>query len=136
MKVSVVYYSRTGQTRRFIEKLSQEVPDLKMFEIKSGEEEFNKPYVLITPTYRFGGVPEEVEEFLNKEGNANSVVAVVSSGNKNWGIENYAVSGDKISKMLNIPLLHKFEMRGSESDVKQVKKELIKLNILEKDEKY
>lgn len=134
MKVAVVYYSRTGQTRRFVEKLNQELPDLEMFEIKSGEEEFNKPYVLITPTYRFGGIPEEVEEFLNSERNANSIVAVTSSGNKNWGIENYAVSGDKISKKLKIPLLHKFEMRGGESDVKKVKEELIKLNILEKDE--
>lgn len=128
LKVAVVYYSRTGQTRRFIEKLSQEVPDLEVFEIKSGEEEFSKPYVLITPTYNYGSVPEKVETFLRQGANSENMLAVASGGNTNWGKDNFCMSGYLISEKFKVPWIRKFELQGSSKDVQVVKEEIIKLN--------
>lgn len=128
MSVAVAFHSRTGQTRRFIEKLCEELPSLEAIEIDSGWEKVDKPYVLVTPTYRFGNIPEEVEDFLETLENAENIVAVVSSGNMNWGRDRFAMSGDKISKWMNVPWLHKFELRGNTQDLEIVKEELIKIN--------
>lgn len=128
MNVAVVYYSRTGQTARFIEKLSEELPQLKVVEINSGWEKIDTPYVLFTPTYQFGNVPEEVEDFLESPVNANNIVGVVSSGNTNWGKDKFAMSGEKISRKMRVPWLHKFELRGGESDVRLVKEEILRIN--------
>lgn len=128
MRVAIAYYSKTGQTRRFIEKLSKELPDLAITEIDSGWEKLESPYVLITPTYKYGSVPEEVEDFLETPENAKNITAVISSGNTNWGRANYAMAGSKISESLRVPWLHKFEMQGNSKDLKRIAEEIIKIN--------
>lgn len=135
-KLVVVYYSRTGQTKRFVEKIGEELPDTKFYRIKGSElkEVVNSPYVLITPTYMQGNVPEQVDDFLEEDGNYNKLVAVVSSGNKNWGSDLFAGSGRKISNKYSVPLIHQYEMRGNRSDLEKVISELNKLNKQLKDE--
>lgn len=128
MHVAVVYYSRTGQTKRFIEKLSEELPDLEIIEIDSGWEKVETPYVLITPTYKYGSVPEEVEDFLETPENTENIVAVVSSGNTNWGRANYGMAGHTVSKSLGVPWVHRFELQGGNKDLQKVKEEIVKLN--------
>jgi protein involved in ribonucleotide reduction len=72
-------------------------------------------FVLITYTNGFGAVPQEVQEFLGKHNH--NLVGVSASGNKNWGKDLFAKSGDKISQQYNIPLLHKFELSGTDNDL-------------------
>ncbi|UXU70541.1 class Ib ribonucleoside-diphosphate reductase assembly flavoprotein NrdI [Mammaliicoccus sciuri] len=75
-------------------------------------------YILITPTYNFGEVPEEVNAFL--ENHNKDMIAVMSAGNRNWG-QNFAKSGETISKKYNVELIGKFEMMGTQSDVEVLK---------------
>lgn len=119
MKIKVVYYSRTGQTKRFIEKISDRIPELGIYRIQTGGELCEHPYILITPTYNFGEIPEEVEKFLVSGNNMDNITSVISSGNKNWG-DQFAASGNKVSEWQNVPLRHKYELRGNEEDVKKV----------------
>ena len=96
--------------------------DFNSFDIE--EREANNKCVLITPTYSFGEVPEEVEKWL--EHNADKVVAVVSSGNKNWG-NRFGRAGLKISNRLEVPLLMRFELKGSQEIADRLKEKILEI---------
>lgn len=109
----IVYYSFTNNTLAFVEKYFE---DYDPMSIEEGS--VNCPFLLITPTYDFGQIPEVVEEWLDE--NHQHMVGVVSNGNRNWG-ELYARAGDLISDSYNVPLILKIELRGNEEDSNIIK---------------
>lgn len=109
--MKVVYYSLTGNTESFASKFS----DSLTLEQAQGIAE---PYVLFTPTYNFGEVPQPVREFLDN--NEAYLRGVVAFGNRNWGAK-FAQAGDVISELCGVPLLRKVEMRGTEKDYEYLK---------------
>lgn len=110
--ICIAYYSFTGQNRRFIEKTQKKIR-IECININS-KSKVDKRFILLTSTLGFGQVPDEVKKFL--ENNHKNMIAVVSSGNRNWG-SNFAKSGDAISEQYNVPLINKQELSGSEKDV-------------------
>lgn len=116
----IAYYSMTGNVRRFVSKLS----DFECVDITKNpliEEDF----ILITSTYGFGKVPNKVVKFL--ECNKERLSAVASSGNKNWGEQQFARSGDLIAESFKVPLLLKFENSGFPQDVELFKERVLEL---------
>ena len=107
--INVIYYTLSGNTESFARKLTDEPLDIK--DVKRT----NQPFVLLTPTYKFGQVPDIVSEWLKD--NHTNMVGVVSFGNRNWGSEFFGKAGDIISEMYNVPLVRKVELRGTEEDV-------------------
>ncbi|MBP0724693.1 class Ib ribonucleoside-diphosphate reductase assembly flavoprotein NrdI [Bacillus sp. RG28] len=105
----IVYSSMTGNVKRFVNKVN-----LPSIQIKDGLE-VEEPFVLITYTTGFGNIPDNVERFL--ENNSHHLKAVSASGNKNWG-NLFAASADKISNQYKVPVLSKFELAGTNRDVK------------------
>lgn len=114
----VVYDSLTGNVERFIHKISNN----KVVKV-SEDLIVNEPYILITFTTGFGMIPISTRTFLYK--NSNYIKGVACSGNRNWGA-NFGKAGDDISRELNIPLLLKFELSGTEEDVKVFNQEVNK----------
>lgn len=118
----IVYASKTGKVKSFINKLG-----MRAVEIQDGLK-VQEPFVLITYTIGFGQVPEEVQSFL--KGNHTYLRAVISSGNRNWG-SNFGKAADIISQSYrladgsNVPLLHKFEMAGTNKDVEIVRNRIL-----------
>jgi protein involved in ribonucleotide reduction len=104
----VVFDSKTGNVRRFIEAL-----DIEAIQI-SDSLIVNEPFVLVTYTTGFGLVPPSTTKFL--ESNHIYLQGVAASGNRNWG-DMFARSADKISSMYGVPIIHKFEMSGLPRDV-------------------
>ena len=104
----VVYDSLTGNVARFVDKL--QLPSVRISERLI----INKPFVLVTYTTGFGEVPSSTLEFLKR--NNQRLIGVAVSGNRNWG-QFFARSGDIISNMYNVPLIHKFELHGTPQDV-------------------
>lgn len=102
----IVYYSKTNNTERFVNKL-------KTPSVTINDYDGVQKFILITPTYFFGQVPQEVNDFLDTY--ADNMVGVISSGNRNWG-ENYGKAGEKISFLYDVPLLHKLELSGNKKD--------------------
>lgn len=109
----IVYFtSKTGNTKRFVDKLdcpsTPIIPSLRMI----------RPFILVVSTYArndgSGAVAPQVINFLNN--NRHLMLGVISGGNKNFG-KHFAYAGDVISQKCNTPLLHKFELFGSEEDV-------------------
>ncbi len=66
-----------------------------------------------------------MEIFLAKRNRA-YIRGVASSGNRNWG-QNFAKAGVVLSQMLNVPLLHQFELAGWEKDVEKFVQEVARV---------
>lgn len=107
----IAFYSMTGNVRRFI-KNSGIGEQYEVCEIRAGnkDEPVDEPFILVTSTYGYGAVPAEVESFLRV--NHQKMLAVASSGNRNWGAH-YAMAGEHISNEYSVPLLLKFELHGT-----------------------
>lgn len=110
----VYYDSRTGNVARFIEKVKA-ATGWDFQKIQEGESAMERGH-LITFTTRFGEIPESTRQFLAESGSY--IDTVSSSGNRNWG-RNFGVAADQISAQLGVPILIKFELSGTEEDVKQ-----------------
>ncbi|TBL80456.1 class Ib ribonucleoside-diphosphate reductase assembly flavoprotein NrdI [Paenibacillus thalictri] len=111
----IAYDSKTGNVRRFVEKLN-----MRMVQIED-KMTVDEPFVLITYTTGFGQVPPKVMSFLQK--NCNNLIGVSASGNRNWG-EGFARSADHIAKLYRVPVLSKFELSGTQQDVERFKQEV------------
>ena len=110
--MQIVYYSFANNTKRFVNKLDTELEIVTIDDYNRTEQ-----FILITPTYNYGSIPDSVSHFL--ELNGSKLLGVISSGNKNCG-DVFAQAGNKIASLYDVPLLHKFEMSGNEKDVKIV----------------
>jgi len=119
----LVYFSSvSGNTRRFVEKLGRPADRIPLH-AKDDPLTATEPYVLVVPTYGGGNgqgaVPKQVIRFLNDEGNRSLIRGVIGAGNTNFG-EAYCLAGDIISAKCRVPHLYKFEVFGTEDDVRVV----------------
>lgn len=120
--LDLIYFSSvTRNTERFISKLTWDMGTIHTIPYQPGQEAPTptSPYILMCPSYgdaRRGHVPPQVRKFLSLEENRNLAVAVVGTGNINFGTE-YAYAADAISSKLQIPILYKLELAGTTADV-------------------
>ncbi|WP_027122313.1 class Ib ribonucleoside-diphosphate reductase assembly flavoprotein NrdI [[Mycoplasma] imitans] len=130
-EMRVVYFSsKTENTKKFCDKLG--LPATRIPISLNEEIEVDFDYVLICPTYSGGlndfkgAVPRQVIKFLNKLQNREHCVAVVASGNTNFG-ETYGLAGHVLRAKLKVPLLHIFELIGTKYDEELVRERIQKL---------
>lgn len=98
----------TGNVKKFISKTGFRSVQLTETLI------VDEPYILVTYTIGIGEVPQKTVNFLRQ--NNKHLIAVAASGNRNWG-SNFAKSADVIAEKYNIPLIHKFELAGTNKDI-------------------
>ena len=110
MRTKILYYSRTGNIKKFLDKLKYD--NIQQIEQGLIVEE---PFVLLVSTIKFGEVPIEYKRFLRD--NPKGMIGVSGSGNRNWG-SNFAIATDKVAKKFNVPIINKFELSGNKHDVK------------------
>lgn len=103
----IVYDSMTGNVEKFVEKLQMKY--IKIYD----ELVVNEDFVIITYTTGFGEVPKSVSDFLSR--NHQHLRGVASSGNKNWG-DSFGLAADKIAQVYDVPIILKFELRGTKGD--------------------
>lgn len=113
----VVFDSKTGNVRRFCQRLSE----MGVYSVFLDDYDGQTSYVLVTFTTKFGQTPETTDRFMISH--HKNCRGVVSSGNRNWG-DFYAKAADNISEAFGVPVLHKFELFGMKSDLEKVKKEV------------
>ena len=120
--IDVVFFSNiTGNTERFVNKITTTGNKIKI-PIKGNDFILPvNPFVIITPTYGDsegkGMVPHQVKKFL-KQFNQN-LLGVISAGNRNFGKE-FGLAGDIIAYKFKVPLLYKIEIAGLPTDVEEV----------------
>ncbi|MFV0395764.1 MAG: class Ib ribonucleoside-diphosphate reductase assembly flavoprotein NrdI [Coprobacillaceae bacterium] len=115
--MKVVYYSVTGQVKRFIQKL-----DMDVYQIDNDMPcvEINEEFVLIVPTYD-EEMTTVVNTFLDYKSNTNYFKGVIGSGNRNFA-ELFVFTAKTIAKKYNVPLLYAFEYSGTKEDIDNVRK--------------
>ena len=114
----IVYASKTGNVQRFVKKTG-----FRSVRI-SNALRVTVPFVLVTYTTGFGKVPDEVLSFLSA--NHKFMQGVASSGNRNWG-GLFGISANKISEQYSVPIISKFEMSGTPSEVELFIQEVNKI---------
>lgn len=112
----IVYYSSSSRnTERFVDRL--DLPSCRIDGYQSGR------YILITPTFAdaLGNhpVPKPVIKFLNCH--RDGMVGVIGAGNRNFG-SYFALGGRFVAAKCGVPLLHRIELSGTETDVDIVRK--------------
>ena len=122
----VYFSSRSENTHRFVERLG--LPALRLaIDADEPVPSVSEPYVLVTPTYGGGGqkgaVPKPVIRFLNDPRNRALIRGVIAAGNTNFG-EAYGIAGDIIAAKLGVPLLYRYELLGTPTDVARVEEGL------------
>ncbi|WP_142396855.1 class Ib ribonucleoside-diphosphate reductase assembly flavoprotein NrdI [Bacillus atrophaeus] len=115
----ITYDSKTGNVRRFVKALQQEL-SIEAIEI-TDDMIINQEFIHITYTIGFGEVPERTLNFIYK--NKSKIRGVSVSGNKVWG-DNYGLAGDKLSAKFHTPLLLKFELSGTKQDIQKITQEV------------
>ncbi|MEE3360638.1 MAG: class Ib ribonucleoside-diphosphate reductase assembly flavoprotein NrdI [Pseudomonadota bacterium] len=123
MSALVYFSSRSGNTARFVERL-----ELPAFRIPRDPEGVmpapTTPFVLVTPTFADGegrgAVPKQVIRFLNAPERRAGLRGVIAGGNRNFGAT-YALAGEVISRKCNVPVLYRFELAGTDTDIARVK---------------
>lgn len=116
----IVYFSITGQTRRFIKKL--EINQELTYEMNEKRDpiELNTPYILIVPTYD-EPMTQVANNFIEFRSNRENLKGVIGSGNRNFG-DLFVFTAKDIAKDYNVPLLYSYEFNGTLEDVENVKK--------------
>lgn len=128
--MKIAYFSLTGQTRRFVNKLK----NIETIEITANEPdiELTEPFLLITPSYAEESPTEShsqdvmspVFEFMAWENNARFCKGIIGTGNKNFaGL--YIQTAKEISAKYQIPILYDFEFSGMPTDVEKIE-EIVK----------
>jgi protein involved in ribonucleotide reduction len=112
----IVFASRTGNVRYIVDKLN-----LPSSEITEGLV-ISYPYLLITYTDGLGEVPQRVTNFLEDENNQVNLKGIVVTGNVNFG-EYFCKAGDLICRNFNVPIIRKIDLRGTQEDINEIRKQ-------------
>lgn len=119
----VYYSSASGNTARFMAQLG--LPALRI-PIRTDDPVPmpDRPYVLICPTYADGmgrgAVAKPVIRFLNDPARRALIRGVIASGNRNFGAT-FACAGEVIASKCNVPVLYRFELAGTETDLARIR---------------
>lgn len=118
--MKVVYFTVTGQTRRFAKKLNAE--GFETIEINPTNPEFrmDEPFILITPTYE-EAITAPVNDFLDYANNADHLQGIVGTGNRNFA-ELFIFTAKDLAAEYHAPIVYAFEFSGTPRDVANFKK--------------
>lgn len=120
----LVYYSSlSGNTARLVAALGQKADRIP---VSPADPMPNpaRPFVMICPTFADGAgrgaVPKQVIRFLNAPARRVLLRGVIGAGNRNFGAT-FALSGDVIAAKCNVPVLYRFELAGTETDIARIR---------------
>jgi protein involved in ribonucleotide reduction len=128
----LVYFSSTsGNTARFVAQLAPVLAEKNTpasvvripISPKDPMPDMPAPFVLICPTFADGAgrgaVPKQVIRFLNDPNRRAGLRGVIGAGNRNFGAT-YARAADVIATKCDVPVLYRFELAGTDTDITRI----------------
>jgi protein involved in ribonucleotide reduction len=124
----IVYYSQTGQTRKFVEKIK----NIESLEITPDNFEFEmaEAFILVMPSYETNVHPIVIDtaaDFLETADNLSYCKGLFGCGNRNFA-ELFCITARTLAEEYDIPLLHTLEFQGSPLDVQKMEEELLQID--------
>lgn len=124
MKIKLVFFSVTGQTRRFAERTHLAHQEILA---SDPEMEMTEDFLLVVPSYAEEGtaIPKSIEvmdpvfEFMAFQDNAKFCRGIIGTGNRNFA-DLYIFTAKEVSAKHQIPILYDFEFSGTPEDVAKV----------------
>lgn len=131
-----VYFSGgSGNTARMIARLGLPATRLPL-RSSTDQPQVTAPFVLVCPTYADGmgrhAVPKQVIRFLNLPANHALLRGVIAGGNRNFGAT-FARAGEVIAAKCAVPLLYRFELAGTDTDLLNIRSGLARFTATQKD---
>lgn len=120
----VVYYTLTGNVRRFVKRLDMDSLELSKSNLLT---QVNENYIVIAPTYD-DEITDIISEFIDYKNNKQYLIGFVGSGNLNFD-NNYVFNAKDLSKKYNKRLIYSFEYSGTDTDIANFKKEVLAIGI-------
>lgn len=120
----LVYMSLSGNVRKFVKEVGW---DSLEFSYSNPFLNVDKEYMLVMPSYS-DEITDIVSDFIDYGDNLKHLVAIIGSGNMNFGKDGYCFNASEIAKEYNKPLIFKFEHSG-DSDIENFKKEVEEFEI-------
>jgi len=123
----IVFYSQTGQTKRFVDKIDvnhQIEITMSYFDV-----EMTEPFILVMPSYEPNVHPVVIDtaaDFLETADNITYCKGLFGGGNRNFG-KLFGITARTLAEEYDIPMLHTFEFQGSSLDVKKMEEELLNI---------
>lgn len=115
--MKIVYFTLTGQTRKFAKKLNMDLLELNP---ANPFVQVNEPFIIVTPTYDTE-VTDLWDDFLQTSQNAQYLKGIAGGGNINFA-ELFVFTAKDLARDYKVPLLHQFEFQGNDDDVAKLKK--------------
>jgi protein involved in ribonucleotide reduction len=112
----IVFASRTGNVRYMIGKLG--LPSAEITE----DLVIHCPYLLFTYTDGLGEIPLRVDTFLNVKENQDNLKGIIVTGNINFG-DLFCKAADLINQKYTVPIIRKIDLRGTDQDVLEIRKQ-------------
>ncbi len=124
----IVYYSQTGQTRKFVDKIK----NIENIEITPNNFEFEmaEAFILVMPSYETNVHPIVIDtaaDFLETADNLSYCKGLFGCGNRNFA-ELFCITARTLAEEYDIPLLHTLEFQGSPLDVQKMEEELLQID--------
>lgn len=137
MTLTLLYISLTGNTKHFVDKLSDyltsqhqiKIQDLNVKTFKGEIFPLEAPVIAFLPTYLEGGngvdtgdveiLTTPLGNFLAAYDNYKHCLGIVGSGNRNFNHQ-YCLTAKQYSQRFGFPLLDTFELRGLPNDVVRI----------------
>lgn len=117
--MKIVYFSLTGNVRRFVSKLGMPAIELST---TNPFLEVTEPFVLIAPSYD-KEVTDILWDFMETGMNQTFCKGVVGSGNLNFD-SLYVFTAKDLARDFGVPLLGAFEYFGTDRDITYIKGQL------------
>ncbi|MGY3777094.1 ribonucleotide reductase stimulatory protein [Isobaculum melis] len=117
--MKIVYFSLTGQTRRFVGKL-----DLDSYEVNATDpfHRMEEDYIVVVPTYDIE-VTEIINDFIEYSDNLSHLKGVAGGGNRNFA-DLFVFTAKDLAALYKVPMIFAFEFSGTDLDVINFKKEV------------
>lgn len=113
--LKIVYFSNTGQTRKFVNKLKYDYLELNFsnpFQI------VDEDFIIIAPSYEKEAT-EIIDDFVETGDNIKYCKGVVGSGNRNFA-DLFCFTAKDFAVEHDIPYLYEFEFQGMDKDVENL----------------
>lgn len=152
-KLYLVYISLSGNTQSFVRRLKtflqfQSDVIIEEVHVKDLVKEsvdfyaLDAPFVAFLPTYLEGGngldngdveiLTNPLGDFIAYADNFKQCLGIVGSGNRNFNNQ-YCLTAKQYAERFGFPVLDNFELRGLQSDVERIGRQILSLVSTEKE---